>query len=386
MRTLYYNCPAGISGDMNLAAMVGLGIDPDRLRAELAKLGLENWTLSFEPADRQGIHGLRCEVRFEESHHHRTFATIRELIEKSSLVPEVRRDAIAVFRCLAEAEGRVHGIAADKVHFHEVGALDSLLDIVGAAICWHWLGVDRLAASTLELGSGTVTCAHGKMPVPAPATARLVESLPVRMGGTTGEATTPTGAALLVGKQCSFGSVVEGRTVASGVGLGAREDPRIANALHVTLLESGPSSRSTDCDRVIELATNLDDLSPELIGYLVELLMSSGALDVWQVPATFKKGRLGCVLSVLIRPDQQAEMTDLIFRHSTTLGIRWREWERSLLERISTERATPLGTVRVKTATWRGETIRSKVEYEDLRRLARDHHLSLSEVQKRIES
>lgn len=381
MKTLYYNCPAGISGDMNLGAMVDLGVDPGKLIEELKKLGLEGWNIEFTKDQRKGISGTRCTVHCPHEHHHRTFADIREIIEASDLHPQVKEDAVEVFRVLAEAEGQVHGKPAERIHFHEVGAIDSILDMVGAAVCWHLLGVDRIAASAIELGSGTVQCAHGKMPVPAPATARLMEGMPVSSGGASGEATTPTGAALLMGKRCIFCDQFSGKTLATGVGIGQRDDPSVPNVLYVSLLESGQVARDST---VLELATNLDDMSPERVAFLVESLLEAGALDVWQTPATFKKGRMGCVLSSLIHPADRERMTDLLFRHSTTLGIRWRKWQRTILEREEAEKETPLGPVRVKTASWRGEVIRSKIEFDDLRRLAREQNLSISEIEEKL--
>lgn len=386
MRTLFYNCPAGISGDMNLGAMVDLGVDPDRLTSELEKLPLTGWKVEFLQDQRKGISGTRCQITCPHEHHHRTFADIRSMIRDSALEAAIKEDAIEVFRVLAEAEGKVHGKPADAVHFHEVGAVDSILDITGAAICWHLLGIDRIAGSTIELGSGTVKCAHGRMPVPAPATARLVEQFPVALGGTAGEATTPTGAALLAGKQCRFGQPTTGKSVGTGVGVGQRDDPMVANVLYVNLLEAEASPEATtgNGEDVLELVTNLDDMSPERIAFLIELLLEAGALDAWQVPATFKKGRLGCVLSVLIQADKQAAATSLIFKHSTTLGIRWRTWKRTILQRESSVRETPLGTVRMKAAQQDGEVLRTKIEFDDLRRLACEHNMSIAEIEEKL--
>ena len=383
MKILYYNCPAGISGDMHLGALVDLGVDPGALRSELAKLGLQGWQINFTRDKRKGVSGTRCDVQVEESHHHRTFADIREIIEKSSLPAAVKTDAITVFRALAEAEGKVHDKPAEAVHFHEVGALDSIIDITGAAIGWHMLGVEAIAASAVELGSGTVTCAHGRMPVPAPATARLVENFTVTLGGTRKEATTPTGAALLSGKQCRFGEPVKGRILGTGVGIGQRDEPEIANALYVSLMESGePTPRTTD--QVMELATNLDDMTPEQVAFLTETLMEAGALDVWQTPATFKKGRLGSVVSILIQPDEKERFTKILFRHSSTIGLRWRIWDRNILERKTVDKETPLGTIRFKEVLHEGAVLRAKPEFDDLRRLAHEHDLPLSEIEKKI--
>lgn len=417
MKILYYNCPAGICGDMNLGAMVDLGVKPDKLISELGKLELsDHWKITFTKDLRQGISGTRCDVHYHDHdhnhyhehdhhhdhhhdhdhdhsghhhdhghdhshdhHHHRTYKEIEKLIQQSGLDEEVKKDAIAVFHALAEAEGAVHGKPVDEVHFHEVGAIDSILDIVGAAICWKLLGVDQVASSAVELGGGTVKCAHGRMPVPAPATAKLVKGMPVTMGASSKEATTPTGAALLAGKKCSFGGTTGGTSIATGIGIGQRDDPALPNVLYVSLLETGETASSTDS--VIELATNLDDMSPEHISYLCEKLMESGALDVWQTPATFKKGRLGSVVTALIHNQDKEKLTDLILSNSTSLGVRWREWNRSILQRESREIDTELGKVRIKTVIEDGKEIRSKIEFDDLKKLAREHNLSLAEVE-----
>ena len=383
MKILYYNCPAGISGDMHLGALVNLGVDPDALVRELQKLPLENWEIRFHQDQRKGISGTRCDVIYKDGHHHRTFADIRKIIEGSTLDQSVKDDAIEVFRVLAEAEGQVHGKPADKIHFHEVGAIDSILDIVGAAVAWNLLGVERIHASTIELGGGTVQCAHGKMPVPAPATAILVDKFPVSLGGTNKEATTPTGAALLAGKQCTFGGQLSGKSLARGIGIGQRDDPALANVLYVTLLKVDETEAAGN-NQVLELATNLDDMSPERIAFLAGLLMEAGALDVWQTPATFKKGRMGCVLSILADESKQEELTALLFKHSTTLGVRWKAWNRSVLDRESREIRTPLGKVHEKVATVGKDSTRSKIEFDDLCRLAREHNLSLAEIERLI--
>lgn len=386
MRTLFYNCPAGICGDMHLGAMVDLGVEPAALTAQLEKLGLSGWKIAFEKDRRKGISGTRCDIRLDnadaEHHSHRTFKDIRILIEKAPLNDRVKADAIAVFKALAEAEGAVHGKPAEAIHFHEVGAVDSILDIVGAAVCWDLLDIDQIAASRIELGGGTVSCAHGVMPVPAPATARLVENMPVTIGGSGKEATTPTGAALLAGRQCRFGQPVCGKSLASGIGIGQRDDPDLANVLYVSLLESGEAG--SGAEEVVEMAVNLDDMSPEHVAFLAECLMEAGALDVWQVSATFKKGRLGCVLNILGRPEDRDKLAALVFRHSTTLGFRWSTRHRQILDRTSRKIATPDGPARLKTSGGHGVKARAKWEFDDLSRIAREKGLTIGEVEENL--
>jgi len=300
------------------------------------------------------------------------------MIVDSDLSESVKADAIAVFAALAKAEGAVHGMPPEDVHFHEVGAVDSIVDIVGAAICWELLGVDEVICGSLELGGGTVMCAHGRMPVPAPATARLVEGLPVSVGATNKEATTPTGAAILVGKQAKFGAAVAGKQIATGVGVGQRNDPRLANVVYASLMESDEAA--TDQDVVYELAANLDDMTGESIAFLCEELLGAGAVDVWQTAATFKKGRVGVIVHALAPVEGVEAIEDVFFTHSSTLGVRRRQWQRTILEREVFEVETNWGVVRVKQAIRNGEVVRLKPEYEDCQRIAREQGLTLSEV------
>ncbi|MEM8549499.1 MAG: nickel pincer cofactor biosynthesis protein LarC [Verrucomicrobiota bacterium] len=402
MRVLAYQCPAGISGDMNLGAMIDLGVDPDELIGELQKLGLEGWTIKTSRDLRGGISGTRCDVVIEDEHHHhhhshdhghhhhghdhahgRTYAEIRTLIEQSPLHEQVKADAQAVFHALAVAEGKVHAKSVEEVHFHEVGAVDSIVDIVGAALCWHLLGVDSITCGVLELGGGTVDCAHGRMPVPAPATANLLAGLPVTQGASDKESTTPTGAALLVGKGASFNQPLQGRVLKSGIGIGQRDDPKLANVLYATLLET-ESAGQTERDSVTELVTNLDDMRPEAVAYLMEQLLAAGALDAWQTPATFKKGRLGVTVHALGQTDCVPALEAVFFQHSDTLGLRRQTWERSKLRREVRTVNMPLGSVRIKEAYLGEQRVRQKPEYDDLQALAAEHGLSLAVVEQRV--
>ncbi|MEM9227373.1 MAG: nickel pincer cofactor biosynthesis protein LarC [Verrucomicrobiota bacterium] len=399
MRVLAYQCPAGISGDMNLGAMIDLGVEVDELICELQKLGLEGWTVKSSRDLRGGISGTRCDVIVEKEHHHhahdhghdhghehthgRTYRDICTMIEESSLHESVKADALAIFHALAVAEGKVHAKPIEDVHFHEVGAVDSIVDIVGAAICWDLLGVDSITCGVLELGGGTVDCAHGRMPVPAPATANLLAGTPVAQGATDKEATTPTGAALLIGKGASFNQPLQGSVVKSGIGIGQRDDPHLANVLYASLLDTHTAT-DTEHDQVTELVTNLDDMRPEAVAFLIDKLLEAGALDAWQTAATFKKGRLGACVHALVEPEKRAALEAVFFQHSTTLGLRTRSWERSKLPRETQEVMTPLGKVRVKEATYQGQVVRQKPEHDDLVALADEHGMSLSEVKRTV--
>jgi pyridinium-3,5-bisthiocarboxylic acid mononucleotide nickel chelatase len=430
MKTLLYQCPSGISGDMNLGAMVALGVDPAALENELRKLPYTGWSLRFETDSRAGISGIRCDVVLDEegedhdhnhpahehhphthehhrhghqhphhgdlhthehdhAHHaHRGFAEIREAIQRSDLSPRVKTDAVACFTALAEAEGAVHGIDPEAVQFHEVGAIDSIVDMVGAAVCWELLGVDRLVCSVLEVGGGTVQCAHGRMPVPAPATARLLQGLPYRAGGTPYEATTPTGAALLVGKKCEFLAPTEGRQLRTGIGIGQRNPPSIANVVYVSLIEEAAAPEGGEGlqrDEVFELAANIDDMTGEAIGFLGARLREAGALDVWQTPAYFKNDRPGCVVHALVEKENFERLETAFLLHSRTLGVRRQTWRRGKLQREIQNLNTKWGVVRVKVASGPDGLSRHKFEYQDCARIAAETGQSLAAVEAELE-
>ncbi|CAI8280517.1 MAG: Uncharacterised protein [Opitutia bacterium UBA7350] len=403
MRTLYYHCPAGISGDMNLAAMVALGVDPATLESELRKLPYSGWSLKFETTQRQGISGLSCTVILDENqtstqhhhhhdsdhghkhHHHRTYREIREAIEASHLADEIKKDALACFAALARAEGAVHGIEPDQVHFHEVGALDSIIDMVGAAIGWHLLEIDQIACSCLEVGGGTVKCAHGIMPVPAPATAQLLEGIPFTAGATDKECTTPTGAALLVGKSCKFQTPIAGTQIKSAIATGHRDDPKLANALYLSLIDASDTKTEACTQELVwELAVNIDDMTAEAIAFLCEQIMQAGALDCWQTSATFKKGRLGSIVHAIVTEATLKTIESCIFKHSRTLGIRRKHWQRSTLPREIQNIETPWGPVRIKFTSLPDRSKRYKIEHEDIARIAREHDQTLAWVEAQI--
>lgn len=397
MLILLYSCPAGISGDMNLGAMIDLGVDPALLEQELMKLPLKGWSVQVEKDHRNGISGTRCTVLLNNTTHshehnhsthghhhaHRTFANIREIIQESSLSKTVKADALTCFRVLAEAEANVHGIDPEQVHFHEVGAVDSIIDIVGAAICWEILGVDSLAYSSLELGGGIVDCAHGRMPVPAPATARLLEGMSTTLGATDKEATTPTGAALLKGKSAFLAKNIGGKLLRNGIGIGQRQDPHIANALYVSLIETKDTDAemALETETVFEISVNLDDMTAEAKAFLRDQMFAKGALDVWEIAAQFKKSRTGSIISALVKAPELEAVRNVLFEHSSTLGIRHREWERHILERDTVQMETPWGLVRVKQAKHKGRLLRQKPDFDDCARIALDKGISLAEVE-----
>ena len=483
MKILFYDCFAGVSGDMNLAAMLGLGVSPDFLRAELSKLGLDDeFQLDVSEDARNGIHGLRVDVRLaaddaaegehghehghgghhgheptqterhahepgpdhaqatdhghdrhhhhhghaqakQHAHHHgrehahpaghghdghhhepgqehvhgshshagshghaphRNLAAIEAIIRGSSLSEPVKDTSLAIFRKVAQAEAKVHGKAVDEVHFHEVGAVDSIVDIVGAAVCYHALGVDAVWASPVELGGGFVRCAHGLMPVPAPATTEILASVPTTRGGTPHEATTPTGAAILATLATRFTATPALTLAQTAYGIGHRQTER-PNVLRVHLATAeapdAPASQTKGTNEARLLVCNIDDMTAEALGVAMDVLMEHGALDVHFTPILMKKNRPGTSLSLLCAAEDEERFKDLIFRHTTTLGIKVLRLEKTVLDRTFSRLDTPLGPVAMKHAARNGVRLRSKPELEDCRELAKRHGLSLAEVQ-----
>lgn len=430
MRILYYDCFAGISGDMNLAAMLDLGVEPDHLRHELTKLGLDReFALHVTQDARHGIHGTRVDVVLRDQapshdhapghghiqghgpahehghehahdhgphdhgdaghdHHlghapHRNLAAIEAIVAASALAPAVKATSLAIFRKVAEAEARVHAKPVDEVHFHEVGATDSIVDIVGAAICYHRLGVDAVWSSPVELGGGFVRCAHGLIPVPAPATVELLHGIPTTRGAVRAETATPTGAAILATLATAFPEAPAMVTERTGYGIGHR-DTAIPNVLRVHLADvaSGRSVGMVGKARLLQC--NIDDMTAEMLGAAMDLLMERGAMDVHFTPIVMKKNRPATCVSVLCAPGDEARFKELLFRHTTTLGIKSFPLDKTVLE-IGFERLdTPLGPVTMKNAVLDGTVLRAKPEFEDCRELARRHDIPLAEVYARI--
>ncbi|WP_300159206.1 nickel pincer cofactor biosynthesis protein LarC [Solidesulfovibrio sp.] len=456
MKILYYDCRAGISGDMNLAAMLHLGVDQDHLRTELSRLGLDaEFDLRVSRAAKSGIAGLRVDVDLADAtpdgvalghghdhghehthghehghthehghghdhehahehahthehghdhahaphdhagdHHgpghdhgqacqghgpHRGLSDIEAIIEGSGLAEPVRRTSLAIFRRLARAEAAVHGVPVEAVHFHEVGATDALVDIVGAAICRHALDVDAVWASPVELGGGFVRCAHGLIPVPAPATVELLHGIPTTRGATAAETATPTGAAIIATLAERFTDAPAMVVEKTAYGVGHR-DMAIPNLLrvHLARAEGGKVRGTTQPARLLQC--NIDDMTGEMLGAALELLMDAGAMDVHFTPIVMKKSRPATCLSLLCGEADQARFTELLFRHTTTLGVKSFPLDKIVLDVAFETRQTPLGPVTMKNALMDGAVLRSKPEFEDCRRLAEAHGLPLAEV------
>ena len=384
MKILYYDCFAGISGDMNLGAMVDLGVDADYLVAELQKLNIEGFHLEIQKDIRRGISGTKATVIIEnpDNQKHRHLRHVEELINQSSLSSEVKAMSIKIFDLIAVAEAKVHNISKQSVHFHEVGALDSIADIVGAAICLNYLKVDKVMAAPIQLGGGMVKCAHGLMPVPAPATALIVQDVPVKTGLVQHEATTPTGAAILVATVDEFTDQINFQIQKTGYGIGQRDISEVPNVLRVYLSESNDVNDHTTLEEAWMVECNIDDMNPEWYDHLFRKLFDAGASDVLLTPIIMKKLRPANTLSVLCNSRIKSEIKAIIFRNSTTIGLREYKVTKTVLERQVREIETELGKVAVKYSFYEGREIRLKPEYDELARLAVEHGLSLNEVEK----
>jgi uncharacterized protein (TIGR00299 family) protein len=365
-KILYLEPVGGIAGDMFLAAGVDLGVSPEAIAQALSGLKVPGWKLAVSRAVRHAISGTHLDVVVDEreAHPHRAYTDIRRLIEDAeTLSPKAKARALEVFRAIGEVEAKVHGVSLDEIHFHEVGAVDSIVDICGAAVVLELLGDPEVYAAPPPLGSGTIRVAHGNMPIPVPATLELLKDVPVRFEGV-GELTTPTGAALLkvltrIGQPPDF--IVE----RVGYGVGTKDFKDRPNVLRASL------GRAEDkAEGLWVLEANLDDSTPQLLGYLVERLLEEGALDAWVTPAVMKKGRPGHLLSIMVEGGKREVVMDLVLRESTTLGVRFHRVERQALERDWVEVETPWGRVRVKRGLRGGEVLNAHPEFEDCRRVA----------------
>jgi uncharacterized protein (TIGR00299 family) protein len=386
MRILYYDCFAGISGDMNLGALIDLGVDPDYLKSELEKLNIDGFHLKIEKTERRGIYGTLASVIIEnqDNEKHRHLRHVHELVNERSLSNKVKETSLKIFQLIAEAEAKVHNIEIQKVHFHEVGALDSIADIIGAAICLDYLKVDKVLSSPIQLGGGTVKCAHGVMPVPAPATALIVANIPVKTGLVQHEATTPTGAAILAATVDEFTETINSPITKTGYGIGQRDISEVPNILRVHLIETQAQLDDVRQESAVVLECNLDDMKAEHLEYLMDKLFDNGASDAWFTPIVMKKSRPATMVSVLCNPEKAAEMKTILFENSTTLGIRETQIAKSMLRREEKTVETKYGTVRIKECFLKGESLRYKPEFEDCKTLAIKHNVSISAIEKEV--
>jgi uncharacterized protein (TIGR00299 family) protein len=385
-RILYYDCFAGISGDMNLGALVDLGVDPAHLERELARLKIEGFRLEIGPGMRKGISGTKVTVVVEnpENEKHRHLSHIEALVNGSNLPENIKRKSLDIFDRIAVAEAKVHNISKEEVHFHEVGALDSIADIVGAAICQEYLEVDEIQSSPVQLGGGMVKCAHGLMPVPAPATAEIVRDMPVRTGLVEYEATTPTGAAILAATVDRFTEDAFMTILKTGYGIGQR-DGEIPNVLRVYLGEAVEDGmEDVEVEPAFVLECNIDDMSPERYTHIQELLFEAGASDVWTVPITMKKSRPATQLCALCDTNHADRIREVILSESSTIGLREYPVKKSMLRREVVKVQTRFGMVEVKRSYLKGKVVREKPEFDQCRTLARENGITLEDIYKEV--
>jgi uncharacterized protein (TIGR00299 family) protein len=367
----------GIAGDMTVAAFLDLGMPLDTLRAGLSSLRLPGFSVSAEKVSRGPIRATHFSVAIDEHHPHRGLSDVRRIIEEAKLPARVTARAHAVFTRLAGAEGKVHGVPPEEVHFHEVGAVDAIVDVVGSALAMEHFGVDRVLCARVRTGTGEIECAHGRIPAPGPATIALLSGFPLCIAEGEGETVTPTGAALLAALAEPIGPGGPFTPRASGYGAGTRDDTGRPNVLRVTLGEAGPAASG---DEVVEIEANLDDLSPEVTAHTAARLVAAGALDVWLTPVVMKKGRPGVVLALLARPEDADRLSEMVLRETSTFGVRRCSKHRTILDRRHEEVETAFGTVRVKIGLLRGEVVTRAPEYEDCARLAAGKGVPVREV------
>jgi len=401
---LYFDCFSGAAGDMILGALLDAGLPLDELRRALGSLAIDPGVVWTERVARAGVAATKFHVRGEEAaldqahdheralesdhgrgrdevrHHHihRSLKDIDALINRSALSAPGRDRAKALFARLGEAEAAIHGTSIDKVHLHEVGALDSIIDIVGTVHALEAFGADRIVASPLNVGSGSVRSAHGLYPVPAPATARLLEGVPIYGGPQKAELVTPTGALLITAYAEAFGVIPPMRLHRTGYGAGSRDFPDSPNVLRVLI---GEGDAAAPPHRVVVIEAEIDDMNPQIFGVLIDRLLKEGALDVFYTSIQMKKNRPGTLLSIIAPPAARERLTSAVFRETTTIGIRHREMDRECLDRETVPVDTPFGRVGIKVARRNGEVMNAAPEFDDCARLAAESGRPVKDIQ-----
>ena len=380
MNLAYFDCFSGISGDMTLGALIDAGCDVARLRSELRSLQVPGWEISAEKVWKNGMAATYAKVKTEDQKKHRSLTDILEILEKSELVPQVRDRASSIFQRLGEAEARVHDVPLEKIHFHEVGAVDAIVDIVGACIGFQSLGIDKFACSPLNVGGGTAKMAHGVLPVPAPATANLLQGKPTYSNGVQRELVTPTGAAIVATLCDSFGPQPPMTVSAIGYGAGTADLEGQPNVLRIMVGESAEKAVAGYDEEISVIEANLDDMNPQIYGYFLERALAAGALDVYTTPVQMKKNRPGTLLTVLCKPQDTNALTSMIFAETTTFGVRTTNAQRRILPREHVSVSTTFGDVRIKLSRVNGRILHVSPEFDDCRKLAVEKNVPLQQV------
>ena len=414
MKILYLDCFAGISGDMTIGALLDLGLDFEFLKNELAKLGVAGYELSQSRVDRSGINAAKFDVHLSNieinhhhdhthgdhshshdselithhsslntsphSHDHRSLSTIKHLIEASTLSNKVKTNSLAIFQRIGEAETKIHGVDIESIHFHEVGAIDSIVDIIGACIGLEALGIEKIISSPLHVGYGTFTCAHGTYPIPGPAATEILRGVPIYAKEIEGELVTPTGAAIVATLASEFSKMPMMRVEKVGYGAGTRTYEKFPNVLRAVIGELETEDATPDTISVIE--ANIDDLSPQIFGHFMEQALAAGALDIFYTPVQMKKNRPGILLTLLCTVADREKFIDLIFRETTTLGVRHRDEKRVILRREFVTVETEFGAIKIKIArNENGEIMNAAPEFEDCHSAAKKHEVAVRKVQ-----
>ncbi|MDQ3321049.1 MAG: nickel pincer cofactor biosynthesis protein LarC [Acidobacteriota bacterium] len=412
MKTLYFDCFAGASGNMILGALVALGVDENELVEQIKLLNVAEFEIKFSMKDKSGISATHAAVEVPREHAHRHLSTIEKIIGDSRLSENVKTRAIKIFRKLAEAEATVHGTTVEKIHFHEVGAMDAIIDVVGACVGFEMLAIEKFACSKIHVGSGFVKMAHGKFPVPPPAVAELLQNIPIYSTEIEGELITPTGAAIIAAVCESFGQIPGMRVERTAYGAGTREYKDFPNVLRLMIgeVESQGSRKVVEkenypqinTDRhelenesreqtnpksdnyLLLIETNIDDLSPQILGFVMERAFDAGALDCWFTPIQMKKNRPATMVSILCKISDRAVLADLLYTETTTLGVRVSVVERNCLSREIVKIDTESGAVAVKIARHNGKIVNAKPEYEQIREIALKSNVPLKEIERKI--
>lgn len=382
MKTLYFDCFAGASGDMILGALIAAGVEPEAFKQQLSLLGVQGYAVDFETVDRSGISATYARVQTAHEHAHRHLSDILKIIYGSQLSDGVKERAAKIFSRLAQAEARVHNQPVERIHFHEVGGLDAIVDVVGAAIGFELLGIERFASSAFHVGSGTVDMDHGRFPVPPPAVAELLKGAPFYSTDIVGELVTPTGAAIITTVCTDYGAIPPMTLQQTGYGAGTRQYEKFPNALRVLIGDVRSSDAAGPTDEPLwMIETNMDDISPQILGHVMERAFELGALDCYFTSVQMKKNRPGVLLSILCRSQERPALSELLFSETTTLGIRAYEVERRALQRKIVAVETQYGRLDVKVAQLNGHIVKAMPEYEQCRSAALGANVPLRVVE-----
>lgn len=373
---------------MILGSLIDAGLEFGRLQSALGKLPLGHYDIRVQRVKKHGLGGMLVDVVVEEDHHHhhhRHLGDISDIIDRSGLSQEIKEKSLRIFNRLAEAEAKVHQTTVDHIHFHEVGAVDAIVDVVGSVAGLELMGIEKIFCSPLHLGTGTVECAHGTLPVPAPATAELVKGKPVYSTGVTGELLTPTGAAVLTTLAAEFGPMPAMTIETIGYGAGTAE-PAIPNLLRLITGSTSEEKAEWEMEQVVVLETNIDDMNPQIYDYLIEKALALNALDIYLTPVQMKKNRGGTLLSIVCEPANQQRFSNFLMRETTTIGLRWRLENRIKAHRTIDTLETPYGLVRCKVAAIGNEKVNVMPEYEDCKKIAVEKKLSLKQLMQHVQA